>query len=528
MNNWKECAGSDSNSDMSDHGEFDLELFANRDDVFCLDVSDETDIKDMGDVKGLKFEGRTLELLLIKATKGYEFADKHYLWKSSKATGNNIEKVAYHHYDFNISGKKQAKNFLSLLDTDYKNFKCGIHYTAVYLDFKLYLATCRNGGSSIADEVAQQIQDFINDVDEEGYIKPMIMLSKDFPKIMSKDKSMKLEESSNELYSEEEKKEIGMYQDSFQLKIQETPIEELATLRQVSTDETFYGITGKVGCNFFEKELPPKEPEKEIKNEKDLNKKRKKWQILKPYMHSEIKKEIIGFNIIQKYYGIDVSHFQKCIDWEKVRDCKLLDRELAFVFLQCTYATEGVDECYETNIQKVTETLDLKLKCPYHFLWVNENIEQQADLFDEMIQKCGNFDKKLDWIALDVEHPSPKYPEERKKSIETTDRKVWTNAVKEFMKRMGDKGYNKKIIYCNTGHWQTYLDEKESQELWKDCFLWITYLDQKPGYLERLWDYYNPSKYENSSFVQFCVGDLDGIKGKVDLNLVSDKFVKHW
>mmetsp|Transcript_38829 Transcript_38829/g.38385 ORF Transcript_38829/g.38385 Transcript_38829/m.38385 type:complete len:163 (+) Transcript_38829:553-1041(+) len=162
----------------------------------------------------------------------------------------------------------------------------------------------------------------------------MIMLSKDFPKIMSKDKSMKLEESSNELYSEEEKKEIGMYQDSFQLKIQETPIEELATLRQVSTDETFYGITGKVGCNFFEKELPPKEPEKEIKNEKDLNKKRKKWQILKPYMHSEIKKEIIGFNIIQKYYGIDVSHFQNEIDWEKVRDCKLLDRELAFVFLQ--------------------------------------------------------------------------------------------------------------------------------------------------------------------------------------------------
>lgn len=108
--------------------------------------------------------------------------------------------------------------------------------------------------------------------------------------------------------------------------------------------------------------MPPKEPEKEIDDE-ELKKRRRKWQILKPYMLSEIDKPFKDFNSMQKYYGIDVSHFQGDIDWDKVRDSKLHDRELAFVFMQCTYGLIGRDCKYAENIKEISEKLpNLKLK----------------------------------------------------------------------------------------------------------------------------------------------------------------------
>ncbi|CAI2376220.1 unnamed protein product [Moneuplotes crassus] len=504
---------------------------------FSLGVSDKTDIKDMESVKNLKFEGKSLDLLLIEATRGFTSANVSYLWKSKRATKHGeIKKVAYHCFDFNISGKDQAKNFLSLLDTDHQHFKRGSDYSAVYIDYELYLEACRSQGSSTPDIIEEQLQDFMDDVNLEGYIEPIIMLSQGFIKIMDEDLVKKLGKLLNKPCSEE-KKEIATYKEHFKLNIQETPIEEFATLFEVKTDCTFKTIKGTACCYIRLKDLPQEEPESMLTQE-EINEERKKWRIFKPYMHDEIDKPFKNFNSLQKFYGIDVSTHQKEIDWEKVKDHKIHNRELAFVFIRATNGLQDHDEYYEDNINGVKD-LNLKLKCAYHFFWVSRDIKKQARKFKTLIEESGEFNKEKDWIALDIELPlcivkkNKKYYRENYKEDIKKYEKIkpdeWVKKVKEFMTWMGDEGYENKIIYMNSGFWEEhFLKAENPEEIFKDCLLWITFLEQRPGRIEKLWDHYRLPKCKNASFVQFCeyekIDGIQGNNGEVDINLVSDQF----
>src|SRR5437868_10944806 len=89
-----------------------------------------------------------------------------------------------------------------------------------------------------------------------------------------------------------------------------------------------------------------------------------------------IKYPAFGIEIPQNYklHGIDVSHYQRLIDWQDVKNMQVKDVKIGFVFIKATEGVEDVDEQFRRNWLKAEETGIVK--GAYHYFVAGKNGKQ--------------------------------------------------------------------------------------------------------------------------------------------------------
>lgn len=183
-----------------------------------------------------------------------------------------------------------------------------------------------------------------------------------------------------------------------------------------------------------------------------------------------------------KIWGIDLSHHQSDIDWEKLEKQKP-----HFVFFKATEGASHTDTKYKDNY-KNAKKLDI-IVGSYHFFSYSSNGKYQAKHFLSVAKyKSGDLP-----LVLDAEY-AKKMPAD----------KIVTKELIDFIKAVTKKTGKKPIIYCDYDYYKQYLDGK----LKTDHTLWICDYRRKPNCEWKFWQ--TTDKFK-----------ISGIKGSVDFNIFN-------
>ena len=193
-------------------------------------------------------------------------------------------------------------------------------------------------------------------------------------------------------------------------------------------------------------------------------------------------------------HGIDISHHQGKIDWQKLKDKGLIDGyPIRFVMIKATEGASRIDANFRSNFHNAREYGFTR--GAYHFYSVHSPAKAQAEFFIHNV-KLENGDLPP---VLDVEHkPGNQTDEEFKESIQ-----LWLNMV-EFHYGV------KPIIYTYYKFKTRYLDD----DVFDQYPYWIAHY-----YVEKV-DYQGEWKFWQHT----DAGRLPGIKGDVDFNIYNGSF----
>lgn len=177
--------------------------------------------------------------------------------------------------------------------------------------------------------------------------------------------------------------------------------------------------------------------------------------------------------------GIDVSHYQRQIDWSKV------SKEVDFVFVKATEAHNYQDSFFQRNWQALGER-----EIPrgaYHFFRPQVSADAQAGNFIKTVNlETGDFPPVLDLETLDGVSPKSLVPKVA----------LWLELIEQH--------YGvKPILYASVKFYQDYL-----QPHFPDHPIWIArYNRQAPPIAG--WQFWQYSSQ----------GQMKGVKGDVDQNV---------
>jgi len=187
--------------------------------------------------------------------------------------------------------------------------------------------------------------------------------------------------------------------------------------------------------------------------------------------------------------GIDVSHHQGHIDWEKLNNGNIGGEPVVFAFVKATEGRTLIDENFNENFYQAREAG--LMRGAYHYFIPDTYAGKQAEHFIRQVQlEDGDLPP-----VLDIEETGNLSINQLRKSALT-----WLRTIE---KRYGVKP----IIYTSYKFKLAYLDTKEFEEY----PYWIAHY-----YVQNL-------KYEGKwKFWQHTdVGRLPGIKGNVDFNVYN-------
>lgn len=198
-----------------------------------------------------------------------------------------------------------------------------------------------------------------------------------------------------------------------------------------------------------------------------------------------------GIDIPPNYslHGIDVSRYQKTINWGDVKEMNVKNIKIGFVFIKATEGVDMIDPQFQRNwLHAAEENIP---KGAYHYFIAGKSGKAQAKNFIEIVKlKKGDLPP-----VLDVEEAAGKPVNEIREQI-----KDWLQKI--------EAEYNvKPIIYSNINFYNTYLKGK-----FEEYPFWIAhYLQREKPRLGRKWTFWQHSES----------GHVNGIKTKVDFNVFS-------
>lgn len=193
-------------------------------------------------------------------------------------------------------------------------------------------------------------------------------------------------------------------------------------------------------------------------------------------------------------HGIDISHYQGIIDWEKLRNNGMIEKcPVRFVMIKATEGASRLDNRFVDNFYQAREYGFIR--GAYHFWSTRSTGEAQAQHF---INTVNLEDGDLPPV-LDVEHKGKEQSvDDFKKSV-----KKWLDIVEEHYKV-------KPIIYTYYKFKLAYL----SDSIFDEYPYWIAhYYVDKVEYKGK-WKFWQHTD---------C-GKLPGIKGYVDFNIYNGSF----
>ena len=206
-------------------------------------------------------------------------------------------------------------------------------------------------------------------------------------------------------------------------------------------------------------------------------------------------KAIYGETIFPTEYtvrGIDVSHYQERIEWQRLRNTSMGNSPVSFVFIKATEGGSIIDGCFNDNFYQAH--VNGFIRGTYHFLTPDVPAKEQAQFFLSHVHlKEGDLPP-----VLDIE-------DERKWFASGKNKKQIQSMALEWLKVV-EKHYGvKPIIYSNYRFFREILSDKRFNEY----PFWIAhYYVSKPANDIR-WTFWQHTD---------C-GKLSGIRGPVDCNV---------
>ena len=192
-------------------------------------------------------------------------------------------------------------------------------------------------------------------------------------------------------------------------------------------------------------------------------------------------------------HGIDISHYQGDIDWNKLKMAKIGNSPVKFILIKSTEGSNQLDENFNDNFYQAREYGFIR--GAYHF-WSNKSTPRQQAYY--FLKQVHLEDGDLPPV-LDVEHkPKDKSNEEFQRDVLT-----WLNIVE-------DKYHVKPILYTYYKFKEAYLNTP----VFDDYPYWIAHY-----YVEKV-AYKGPWKFWQHT----DVGKLPGIKGYVDFNIYNGSY----
>ncbi|MES2430118.1 MAG: GH25 family lysozyme [Bacteroidota bacterium] len=188
-------------------------------------------------------------------------------------------------------------------------------------------------------------------------------------------------------------------------------------------------------------------------------------------------------------HGIDVSHYQKRVDWEEVRAMQIKNINIGFCFMKATEGTDRTDDMFKRNWGGAKA--NYIPRGAYHFFNPAKSGILQAKHFIRQVRlEKGDLPPVLDIEQINGEN------------------------VTDLQQRLSDwlieveKKYGvKPIIYTNVGFYKSYLSGK-----FDDYPLWVAhYLIKNKPRIKRDWIFWQ----HNES------GNVNGIDAYVDFNVFS-------
>lgn len=193
-------------------------------------------------------------------------------------------------------------------------------------------------------------------------------------------------------------------------------------------------------------------------------------------------------------HGIDISHYQGKINWDRLRSNALIDGcPLRFIIVKATEGATRVDPNFEDNFYQIREYGFIR--GAYHFWSTKSSARAQAYFF---LSKVHLQEGDLPPV-LDIEHK----PQNQSTQDFQTDVLTWLHIVE-------DKYHVKPIIYTYHNFKESYL----SAPVFDDYPYWIAhYYVDKVEYKGK-WKFWQHTD----------TGVLPGIKGNVDLNIYNGSY----
>ena len=198
-----------------------------------------------------------------------------------------------------------------------------------------------------------------------------------------------------------------------------------------------------------------------------------------------------GISIPEDYmiHGIDVSKYQQTISWDAVKEMKVKDVQLGFVFIKATEGISNKDPEFKRNWKRSKQAG--MIRGAYHFFLATKDGREQADNFISAVDlEKGDLPP-----VVDIEQTYGVNPTTLKKEL-----KEWLDIVQYY--------YGvKPIIYTNVDFYSRYLGKEfNSYPLWAAHY----YAYDSPR-IERNWDFWQHSEE----------GRVNGILSKVDFNVFN-------
>jgi lysozyme len=196
-----------------------------------------------------------------------------------------------------------------------------------------------------------------------------------------------------------------------------------------------------------------------------------------------------GFEI----HGIDISHYQGEIDWNKLQSATIGRCPVRFVMIKATEGSSKIDEMFDANFENSLEYGFIR--GAYHF-WSNKSsARDQAQFFlDKVKLEKGDLPP-----VLDVES-KPK-----DMSVEDFQREILT-----WLHIVEDRYHVKPILYTYYKFKMQYL----GTPVFDDYPYWIAHY-----YVDHI-EYKGPWKFWQHT----DAGRLAGIRGYVDFNVYNGSF----
>lgn len=188
-------------------------------------------------------------------------------------------------------------------------------------------------------------------------------------------------------------------------------------------------------------------------------------------------------------HGIDVSHYQRLINWNDVKDMQVKDVKIGFVFIKATEGMGKIDGQFRRNWLKAKEK-----RIPrgaYHYFVMGKSSRAQAKNFIDIV-RLENGDLPP---VLDIEEAGG------------ADVNEVRNEVANWLRLVEQQYKVKPIIYTNIYFYTTYLSGAF------DAYpFWIAhYLQPVRPRVNRKWSFWQHSEK----------GHVNGIKSTVDFNVFS-------
>lgn len=199
--------------------------------------------------------------------------------------------------------------------------------------------------------------------------------------------------------------------------------------------------------------------------------------------------------------GVDVSHYQGDIDWEK-----MADENIDFAYIKATEGSSYVDEKFCVNWENVAQT-DLYYGA-YHFFSFDSAGETQAQNY---ISTVGSLDGKLIPV-VDVE-----YYGDKKRWKKELDREAIIRELDVFLRALEEEYHTKPILYTTYSAYHDFIEGS-----FDEYGLWIRNVYYTPDIGLRgrwlYWQYTDRTKFDAYA----------GEEAYIDMNVFAGSREEFW